>query len=718
MREWRQRRGYELTKLLPAIANIGAQGTAAPAFDFSDGTGARVRTDYRQTWSDLYVDRYARTLQDWARGHGMYLRAQSYGDPISTGTAALTLGVPEGESIDFGSPNPYGAEQDFRVLAAAGHLIGQSRISEECCGIFFGAYRSTVAGPDINQEALGATIGINDARNGNLDTVYKGLAGGVTQIVWHGFPYCCAPIGIAPLISPGEGGVWPGYNPWSIYGVLNVGEMFGPRIPAWDDLYGVNDSLARLQLVLRQGQARPDFAVYYQDLGLPGQSMSPPESPAHMLGVGSAAAKAGYTYEYLAPAMLGRFPGPAKYRALVLNNQTTMPVDAARDVLALARKGFPVVVVGDAPSSTPGFDSGGEDAKIGALVKQLLSVKSVKRIASEADLPKTLAGAGVEPAAQFAAATSNLETVRRTTPTADYYFLYNSGSSPVTQNVAFAGRGVPLRLDSWTGDVAPVAQYSDGAGRVTTSVTIPPHDQTVIAITRAPGDLGVRAPAVHAVSSTAPQLDYAGDDLVARSTSAGTFTTKLSDGRTATSTIPNVPAPLPLTDWTLRAQTWTPGATDHETTKTWQPSAPVIALPGGTLPSWLTILAPVDLHDKSGIGEYTTTVTLAGDWTGGHGAYLDLGEVADTVQVTVNGHPVRGLDQSSVDRIDVGPDLKTGANTIVVRVATTLFNAVQINAALGHPGVVYLEQPPQQMGLMGPVQLVPYGRAAVTGGRA
>jgi hypothetical protein len=235
----------------------------------------------------------------------------------------------------------------------------------------------------------------------------------------------------------------------------------------------------------------------------------------------------------------------------------------------------------------------------------------------------------------------------------------------------------------------------------------------VIAITRSPADFGVSAPAVHALSSTAPDLDYAAGDLVARSTSPGTFTTKLSDGRTATTAIPNVPAAMKLTSWTLRAQTWTPGSTDSETTKTWQPSAPVLATPDGRLPPWLAILAPVDLHNASGIGEYSTAVTLPAGWTGGHGAYLDLGEVADTAQVTVNGHAVPALNQSNLDRIDVGPYLRTGSNAIVVRVATTLFNAVQSNAALGHPGAGYLVQPPQAMGLMGPVQVVPYGRANV-----
>ncbi|GAB2844480.1 hypothetical protein GCM10022221_49770 [Actinocorallia aurea] len=142
-----------------------------------------------------------------------------------------------------------------------------------------------------------------DAQNGNLDTVYKSFAGGVTQVVWHGFAYKDAPAGLA---SPnvGEGGAWPGYNPWIIRGFLNVGELFGPRLPQWRDHRSVNDHLSRLQLVLRQGKPRLDLAVYYQDLGLAGMSVGVQESPGHMLGVDSATASAGYTYEYLSPGVL------------------------------------------------------------------------------------------------------------------------------------------------------------------------------------------------------------------------------------------------------------------------------------------------------------------------------------------------------------------------------------------------------------------------------
>ncbi|GAB2844487.1 hypothetical protein GCM10022221_49780 [Actinocorallia aurea] len=41
--EFTERRGYSVADALPALTGVGAQGTAIPAFDFSDGSGARYR---------------------------------------------------------------------------------------------------------------------------------------------------------------------------------------------------------------------------------------------------------------------------------------------------------------------------------------------------------------------------------------------------------------------------------------------------------------------------------------------------------------------------------------------------------------------------------------------------------------------------------------------------------------------------------------------------
>ena len=108
------------------------------------------------------------------------------------------------------------------------------------------------------------------------------------------------------------------------------------------------------------------------------------------------------------------------------------------------------------------------------------------------------------------------------------------------------------------------------------------------------------------------------------------------------------------------------------------------------------------LEDVSGVGRYTTTVGLGRDWTAEDGAVLDLGDVKDTFRVTVNGKEVGPCDWLD-PRVDVGPCLRKGRNTIEVEVTTTLLNRLRTVTP-----DVYGVAPRQAYGLLGPVRLVPY----------
>ena len=290
-----------------------------------------MREDYRQTLSDLYVDRYVKPMQQWARGHGLDFRVQPYGPPIAGAVASAAAGIPEGESLEFGRHlGGVGPEQAYRAIASGAHFSGNNLVSSECCALFQGNFRSSLAGPQVpgmfGQGGDGTQVG-GRYSNGLLDSVYKGFAGGVTQIVWHGYAYRDAPAGVGT--TGRDGGTWPGYHPWDIFGIINVNDEFGPRQASWPDYHNVNDVLARSQLVLRQGRSVVDLGVFYD--GVPNPALTDPQ---HFLGTGSATSSAGYTYDYLAPAFLsnattaggGYTAGAATGKALILNNQATMRV--------------------------------------------------------------------------------------------------------------------------------------------------------------------------------------------------------------------------------------------------------------------------------------------------------------------------------------------------------------------------------------------------------
>jgi hypothetical protein len=113
------------------------------------------------------------------------------------------------------------------------------------------------------------------------------------------------------------------------------------------------------------------------------------------------------------------------------------------------------------------------------------------------------------------------------------------------------------------------------------------------------------------------------------------------------------------------------------------------------------------LEDVSGIGRYTTTITLGKEWARDVGALLDLGEVFDTFRVTINGRLLPPLSQCDTV-VDLGDRLKPGRNTVEVEVATTLNNRLRVTDP-----TIFGGSRRQNYGLVGPVTLTPYGQVAL-----
>lgn len=665
--QWTKLRGYSPIDVLPALAGAGDQGiTDRPFFDFAGGVGARVRTDYRQTLSDLYIRNRLDVLREWAHEHHIKTRIQPYGIPVDVSEAASHIDVPEGESLAFGqSVGAYSNVQDYRVVATGAHLSGRPVVSDECC-----AFSGTV---------WGSTAGAGSDAS-NLQAVYRGFAGGVNQVVWHGFPYLSrGPAGAGPQSA------WPGMT---YGGNTSYSEAWGDKGgPNWADYRAINDNLARMQLVLRQGKPRFDLAVYWQDFGMNGTGTTG-SGANKLIQSSSELAAAGYTYEYLSPAQLQRkdasysggalFGDGSAYHAVLLKDQKTMPLAAAEKLLRLARQGLPVVIVGDAPSAVPGAgDAGGQDARLTSVISQLLRQRTVVRAASEADAPGALRRLRVTPAAAPRDGSGAILDVRRQAGSTDYYYLYNQTNTTTAQTVTLTGDGAPYKLDTWTGKITPITDYTSGHGTVTVPVRLAANDATVIAVT--------------------PRHD-------------ATFPGRGEPGRPGGQGTAAVPQPVKLNEWSLSVDSWGPGPSGRPGDTAHKALGPVTVKAGenGALPAWSAITTangyPVDLKDVSGVGTYTAHVTLDDGWKGIDAAELDLGTPVDTVRVNVNGHDLPPLDQSDLRHVQVGRYLRPGDNTITVRVASTLLNAVRVA-----PGTGASSRAPMDYGLFGPLTLTATG---------
>ncbi|WP_320780695.1 glycosyl hydrolase [Streptomyces sp. CRN 30] len=670
--------GRPLLPYLPALVLDDSN----QVFAFGAEETRQIRHDFWETVSRLFNRHHVTALRDWAHSLGMRLRAQPYGLQTDAIATAAILDIAEGESLGFKNLD------DYRCLAGGRDLAGHTVLSCEA-----GAY---------NGSAYSTTW------DRFLRTMGGAYAAGVNQTVVHGFSYATVP-----------GAAWPGFAAFSPYnGAPGYGESWGPRQPTWGHLPDIAGYLGRVHRVLQSGVARADVAVFRQT----GYTAT---------GIGaswltSTGVPLGWTHQFLSGPLLdlpaatvrgGRLApdGPA-YKALFVegdffySSTPSLAVADARKLLALARKGLPVVLLGAFDQAvTPGVPATGESEELRDVLARLLALPHVTRVTDKTAVGDALTALGVTPDVRHAAS-STLLNAHRVTDDADFYYLVNGKHAEtvkppvaaidhdVTLRRTRRGTFVPYLLDPWTGEAVRLARYTADGDEVTLRVTLQPGQTLVVALGR-PGLFGDRhGDSPYVTATDADEALFTGKGLAVRTTRPGTFTTRLSRGRPVTTKVREVPAPITPAHWTLEVEDWLPGSSATRTEKVRR----TVAL--DTLLPWSQI---TELADSAGVGRYRTTVTLPSDWSAAHGAYLELGQVSDTFRVTVNG-----TRTAPVDRLrpvaDIGPHLRRGKNVIEIEVATPLLNRLRV----ARPEV-FGTTARQDHGLVGPVRVVPYVQTAV-----
>ncbi|KUN76360.1 glycosyl hydrolase [Streptomyces griseoruber] len=671
--------GRPLLPYLPAVILDGSN----QVFAFEAQLTRQIRHDFWETVSGLFNRHHVRALRDWAHSFGMELRAQPYGLQTDAIASAALLDIPEGESLGFKNLD------DYRCLAGGRDMAGHTVLSCEA-----GAY---------NGSAYSTTW------DRFLRTMGGAYAAGVNQTVVHGFSYATVP-----------GASWPGFAAFSPYnGGPGYGESWGPRQPTWRHLNDIADYLGRVHTVLQTGTARADVAVLRQT----GYTAT---------GIGASWFTAtgvplGWTHQFLSGPLLdlpnatvrgGRLApdGPA-YKALFVEGDffygstPTLALPDARRLLALARAGLPVVLLGAFDQAlTPGVPGEGETDGLREILGRLLALPTVVRVTDKAAVGDALAGLGVTADVRHATA-STLLNAHRATEDADFYYLCNGKhAETVKPPVAAIDHDVTLRrtrgrttvpylLDPWTGRAVRLARYTEDGDDITLRVALQPGQAVIVALGR-PGLFGDRhGNRPHAVTTDAPEVLYTERGLTIRAGAPGTYRTRLSTGRTVIATVASVPDPITPERWDLEVEDWSPGAGPTQTERLHRTLVLDTLLPWSRIPG---------LADSAGIGRYRTTVTLPDDWTAAHDARLELGQVSDTVRVTVNGTRAPAVDRLH-PVVEVGALLRPGRNLIEVEVATPLVN--RLRAA---QPAVFGTVARQDHGLSGPVRLVPYARRVLS----
>ncbi|MCL2164148.1 MAG: hypothetical protein FWH55_07105 [Oscillospiraceae bacterium] len=401
------------------------------------------------------------------------------------------------------------------------------------------------------------------------------------------------------------------------------------------------------------------------------------------------------------------------------------------------------------------------------------------------DVLEALHELGVYPRTQLgqdgADGIKNIYTFMRQTDDAAYVFTYNAvdyfdyngvpmpdaqnGATTFDMSVGVAGK--PYMIDTWTSEITEIAEYTIEDGRTSFSVTLKPGATAYFALdVNDPGD------EMHAVSTDADRLELSNGELTVYAAESGTYTTTLSSGLEITTKIAAPELNLKLGDWSLVVDSFTGGeylggekisiienrGLGYITQEAWYPTKHTLLGPVqlAELKPWKDIGVAGIGQNVVGVGYYTTTFSLPGDWDATkQGAYLDVADFCgNTGQVFINGvkntdippiltntslstryyrapemaGKVKGFDFIA-RKIDISKYLKPGENTITISVASTLLNITRTISQLtgtnyGSINTAYTNRqayrdpaasasnPWQSYGLMGDVTIETFGIAS------
>lgn len=310
--EFESLRGYDLRKHLPALFG---EDTAE--------NNSRVICDYRDTISDLLLEKFTIAWRKWAESKGTTTRNQAHGSPANLLDLYAASGIPETEGSDV---------LGYKLASSAAHVTGKNLASSE-------------AATWLDEHFFSSLSDVKPV----LD---KFFLGGINHICYHGTTY-----------SP-QSEEWPG---WMFYASVH----FGTTNTFWKDFYALNTYVTRCQSFLQAGKPDNDVLVYFPIYDLwsqPGRSRLVHFSatpPNNIAGIGQRLLRSGYSFDFISDRQINNVKfsdgslqtGGISYKAVIVPRCNLIPLETFRKLLELAKSGAKIIFENNLPSDVPGLNN-------------------------------------------------------------------------------------------------------------------------------------------------------------------------------------------------------------------------------------------------------------------------------------------------------------------------------------------------------------------------
>ncbi|WP_242067815.1 glycosyl hydrolase [Cyclobacterium marinum] len=601
-----RRRGYDLRNHLDQL---------------NTEEGYRLKSDYRETISEMLLENFTKQWSIWAKGHGKQTKNQAHGSPGNLLDLYAAVSIPEGETFGssyFPIPAIRRDSSDIRNVdpdpimlkfaSSAAHIKGNNLVSTETFTWLGEHFKSSFsqAKPELEQAFLA----------------------GVNHMFYHGITY-----------SPKEVD-FPG---WLFYASLNL----NTHNSLWPHLKGFNDYIQRVQSVLQAGKPDNELLVYWPVYDV----WADPEGVGKTLTVHGIdewlhptpfykAVKSlmdvGYGVDFISDELLktlqvegNSLTGPnEEFRssAIVVPKTKFMPLATLKQVMDLSEQGAQVIFQ-EKPLDVPGFyKHASRRQTLDSLWKQINFKPFASGEVADYGKGRLLLTDEISSALAFLDVSREkltdigLKFVRRKLGEGKYYYLVNHTAKEIKSFVGLQTQGkTAVLMDPEQGTIGRAkSKYEQG--------------KTEVAISLLPGQSII----VHVTNQEAENL--------------------------------------PL--W--KYETTTPKVIDKESnwSLTFKSGGPVLPadVELATLKPWTAIEGEA-YSDFSGQAVYESDFTL--DKINGNAKYiLSLGEVLESAKVWINEKEV-GYAFSIPYRLDISGYVKKGENKVKVEVANLMANHVR-----------------------------------------
>ncbi|RNL78126.1 glycoside hydrolase [Sinomicrobium pectinilyticum] len=445
-------RGYDLAPYFPFLLDT-----------IPGETANRVKSDYRETISDLLLENFVDNWTEWAHSNGFESKLQAHGSPGNLIDLYAAADIPECEtfgSMPFDIPGLRRETSDIRkgdadrimlkFASSAAHIAGKPLVSSETFTWLREHFKTALSQCKPEVEEL--------------------FISGVNHVFLHGTTY-------AP-----ERAVWPG---WKFYASVN----FHPNNTIWKDIPDMFSYISRCQAILQEGEPGRDVLLYWPVYDTWGKNLGGSrffQFKIHALGewlhgtsfyeTANELLDNGYAVDFVSDRFIAQAEAAAgdlqlpggRYKAIVIPDCEKMPLTTLKKLLELKKQGARIIFLGT-PESVPGLYNYSEQ---NAELQQLLSKNHIDKETGD-HVVSSLEAIGISPekVSDF-----GLKFIRREYKGGKFYFLVNHGSKAVNEMIPLRVKAKQVRIMDPISGRSGVAKLSEQGDYTRVRVQIKPGE--------------------------------------------------------------------------------------------------------------------------------------------------------------------------------------------------------------------------------------------------